>query len=169
MKSTFEKVALVVLGISILGYLYYTYYLSNQIASIKEIRKDIDATKQTIHSLDNEKKTINAKIEQEKNRSSEVNDAVPNNFDKKEIIKYLYELIKVDGLKSEKVALTESISKDYKSGTASFKVTGNYESIRNFMKQIENDKRKFVIKQSSMGEDEAGYSVTMTVEFYALK
>lgn len=169
MKSTVEKVALIVFGIIIFVYAYYIFYLSDQLVSINTLRKDIDSTRQSIHKLENERKTINAKIEQEKNQSSEVNDAVPNIFDKKEIIKYFYELIKNDGLKSDKVALNESSGEDYQIGTVGFKVTGDYKRLRSFMNQVENDKRKFVIKQLDMSADGDSYGATLVVEYYALK
>lgn len=169
MKSTVEKIILIVLGIVIFGYLYYDFYLSDQIVNITQLSKNIDSTKQVIQKLENEKVTVDSKIQQEKDLGSDINSAIPDNFDKKEIIKYFYELIKADGLKSDKVALTESFRSDYQSGTVSFKVTGTYDSIRNFMYQIENDKRKFVIKQANMGVDGDNYSSTMIVEFYALK
>lgn len=170
MRGSLEKIVLIVLGMVILGYLYYTYYLSSEIATINTLKKNIVSTKQTIRKLENENKTINSKIEQEKNRSSEFNEAIPDKFDKKEIIKYLYDQINnTYGLKSDVVAFTESKGKDYKIGTASFKVIGTYDNVRSFMKKLEDDKRKFVIKQASMGSDGETYSSTVLVEFYALK
>lgn len=170
-----EKTKYVVLGVlivCIIGYVYYNYYLKDEIQKISSIKQQIEQKNMKIVQLASVKHTIDNEIKKVKNSSREIDKQIPDVYNQKDIIRYFYDLIKEKGLNSDIITFAESETNKlgYKIVSVSFKISGDYSNVRDFIKTIENSKRKFVIKQCNAGQSENGaWGVSLLIEFYSLK
>ena len=167
-----KNIILGLLVISIVGYIYYSYYLENEINRISKVCQGIDQKKATIAKLNAEENVIDEKIIEAKQQSKKINKQIPDTFDKKEYIRYFYELVKDTGVSGDRITFVEPEANDkgYKAISASLVVSGEYNAVRNFVDTIENDKRKYVVRQISSKQSEDGsYNISLTLEFYSLR
>jgi len=170
-----KKVKNLILGlliVCIVGYVYYYYYLSFEIIKINTIKQQIDNRKNTIQQLTQKRQTIDSEIKEIKAQNEKLNDEIPDIYDKKILIAYFYNLIKQYNLSSDRISFSEPEKPEQgcRKVSVNFKVNGDNETIKDFIREIENDKRKFNVKQVNVGQTESGiYSCNLSVEFYSIK
>lgn len=167
-----ENIILAVLVVSILGYCYYNFYLKGEIKKVSELSSKISGKVAAINNFNARKYSIDSELKAAKAKDNKYDEAIPDTFDKKEIIRYFYYFIKESGLTAKQISFSEPQmgDKSYKTVSVALKLEGEYSDIKRFISSIENAKRKFVISQASMGASEkGGYSMALTLEFYSLR
>lgn len=167
-----KNTVLAVLILCILGYMYYYFYLKSELEKISKVKTDLASKKMYVQKLNAQKATIDKDIRKAKERKQKLDESIPDVYDKKVIISYFYNLIKESGLSSDRITFSEGGKSDegYRSISVNFKVDGEYVDVRDFIKSIEDYKRKFVIKQANISQNEKGtYNTTLLIEFYSLE
>lgn len=161
---------LVLLVVVIFGYCYYAFYLKNEVQQISALKTQISKKEASLNDLNVRKSTINQELAVAKLPDTKLDEAILDEFDKKEAIKFFYYFVKERGVKVDKITFNDKDkgNKEYRTITVNFKASGTSDEIRSFIKAIENNKRKFVIKQVNINESAGLINATMTLEMYSL-
>lgn len=165
-----KNLILYIIMTCILGVVYYNFYLSNQINQIMTNKKSIDTISSNISTLINQKKSIDNKTLLVKNQSRDIDIIIPNQYDKKEITKYFYYLIKETGVGSDVINFSEPSTKteDYRTVSINLKIDGSLSNIKEFIERIENSERKYTISQCNVNPlDDDFWVCSMTIEVYS--
>lgn len=166
-----KNLILVLLVVCIVGYVYYTFYLSSEIDKINARKQDYAMIQSSIDNLNKVRATIDNDIQKTKAINAKVDEQIPDIYDKKVVILYFYNLIKQYNLTGDKLTFSEpqKSNNSYNTYSVNFGVVGDFENVKDFVKAIENDKRKFNVKQISVGQaGSGGYACNLMVEFYSL-
>lgn len=170
-NSKLQITILIILMFSIIGALYYNYYLKLEIAKVQSIKREIVVLKEKQQKLSSKAATIDNEIKEAKKQSFKLDQQIPDTYDKKVLITYFYNSIKQYGVTSDQISFNEVDNKltDCITANITLKVDGPIENIKAFAKSIENDNRKFSIKQLSIAQSGGAYSGNFLIECYALK
>jgi Tfp pilus assembly protein PilO len=166
-----KGIILIALIICILGYGYYSFYLTDQLKDMKKVKAELNNLKTEVINIKTHKNTIDQETADAKNHSKKLDEAIPDSYNKRELVMYFYNLINEKGLECDNIRFGQNEkSNNYVVNTASFIVKGNYENIKDFISTIENNTQKFTISQITAAQNNGDTSnASMTVELYSLK
>jgi type IV pilus assembly protein PilO len=178
-----ERFLVVLVIVAGLLFVYYQYFLTPLLAEVYEIREEVKQKEERLGSLrdsDNEIKTLLSGIEELKTKILELEYLSPVNPRRPEIVTQLEALSKAAGVKLLSVdffmaALHGSGGGDAKEERSYIEIpvqvniSGNYDNIIHFLKQLENAKRLYSIKGFNLLSAYAknGEALDMSIDLHA--
>jgi Tfp pilus assembly protein PilO len=137
---------------------------------VQNIKIEVQALKEEAESLDQHLQKMKATYEEiTKNETfSLIKTAIPEKPDFSDLASFIYQKATQQGLLSSGVSFSGQSSGSTGSGAKrlqiSFSLTGNYQSFKNFLKELELSQRHFKVKKLNLSPKKENLEAQMTVE-----
>lgn len=181
-----EKILLSILGIAIVFYLYYTFFLTPVLKDIsvsKDKISNYEVQLSDISAKEIQIKSLNTKLDELQLKYNDVIDKYPLYEKDPQIGMDLKAQADKNGVSIQSVSYTPSVNVsgtttdtkdttakaaqfDMKYETVNLSVSGTYSSILNYVNSIENAERYTVVTSLSINKSDSGITGTITANYY---